>query len=202
MDSAELASLRGEYVQAGELLTKSLELVRAVGSKHDLAWVQCGLAENCWHRGEFPAAIEHAKASQLLFEELESVKGMAVASHHAGLILTSQDDLAQAVHEYHQSMRLCRRINERFMLARCLAGLGAVAYKRDDIDLAGTLLFVATTELEQRPDQLTSADLSFYREVLNHCRARLGVELCVALEAHVQELPIDRCASEMLGDMP
>ena len=196
---AELASLAGDYGEAEELLTESQRLLATAGSTQDRAWVHCGLTENCWHRGDYPAAIQHGEHSYQLFQELGSAIGMAIAVHHLSLAWFAMGQVEQAAHCLHSSLALCRAGQHEFMAARCLAGLGGVALRRDKPEHAVQLLATAAACFARHPHQLAPADEAFYAQLREACRAQLDEPEFSKAWAVGEALSVEECIEAALA---
>ena len=171
---AELASLSGDYEEAARLLTLGLASIDRAGSKQERAWSYCGLAENCWHRGAIDEGLPYAEKSVSFFRELGSSSGLAIALHHLGLLWLALERPEMAADALGESLRLCQTNCLHFMAARCLVGLAGVALAEGDGLRAVRLLDAAEPQLTRRHQLLTPADRSFYSQLREDSRARLG----------------------------
>jgi predicted ATPase len=197
---AELASLAGDYEQAARLLHEALDLITLSGSEHELAWVHCALTENCWHRRDYAAALQHGEISRCLFQELGGRRGPAIIQHHLGLAWLASGSLDQAEQCLRSSLAACCPVQMEFMAARCLAGLAAVALQRGQATWAATALGAATACLAAHPHPLTPADEAFCGQLCEDCRAQLDSSLFATAWSAGQAIPM-AAWSEFVWDL-
>jgi tetratricopeptide (TPR) repeat protein len=170
---AEIESLKGNYPRTAALLAESMALAADSGSAHDLAWIHCSLAENCWHRGDFAAALHHGECALALFVELDSRLGQAIVSHHLGLAALELGRLDQAMSHLQAGLvhSLAQRLD--FMIARCLAGVSAVLLREgrtiEAVKILGSAMLVLTAEA----GKLAPADRAYCDATIARCRDEL-----------------------------
>lgn len=191
---AEIESLKGNYARTADLLAESMALATDFGSAHDLAWINCSLAENCWHRGDFEAALYHGESGLALFMELESELGLAIVLHHLGLAALELGQIDQAALHLHASLRHSLSQHLDFMTARCLAGVAAVVLRNKRPYEAAKVLGSAMVVLTAEANKLAPADRAYYDAIMARCRDELGPAAFEAAWRAGQSISVQSCA--------
>jgi predicted ATPase/DNA-binding XRE family transcriptional regulator len=138
-DLGWIAIDQGDWSNAARLNENSLALARKVGDHLGMYRAMTNLG---WIR---LCTSEHGKA-EVLFTEAHKIaqqarhtKGIAVSHANLGWIALERDELAVAAAQASESLRLCRLLGEREVLAECLELLVVVALRRGEYERAARL---------------------------------------------------------------
>ena len=113
-----------DYPSAQDYYRKMLEVHRSTGNKLGLAWGLSLVAEAAWFQGDLTGAQQQYERAHALFVEQDNVDGAMIVLHHLGQIARQQGRYSDAVSFYCRSLNSASMLNNRYMIARCLAGLG------------------------------------------------------------------------------
>ena len=164
----------GEYTTAATNFREVLTIWRALGAKLHVAWALALVGETAWLQQDLPTAATCFDEAYQLFVELGNKDGCAILLHHQGQVARRQGDLPNATIWYRDSMAMSFTLQNRHMMARCSAGLAAVALAQQESDRAVILLGAAQQLFEQLPPFLAPADEEEYRGYLIQVKTQAG----------------------------
>jgi tetratricopeptide (TPR) repeat protein len=148
-----------EYSSAQDYFRRMLEIHRSTGNKLGLAWGLSLLAEAAWFQGDLSGAQDQYEHAHALFVEQDNVDGAMIVLHHLGQIARQQGRFGDAVTFYCSSLSSAATLNNRHMMARCLAGLGGTELERTHIEHAALLISAAHRLFDSLPPFLAPYDL-------------------------------------------
>lgn len=166
----EVETAAGNYATATMHFREALTIRRAMGAKLHIAWTHALIGEAAWLQQDLVTAATCFDEAYQLFVELGNKDGCAILLHHRGQVARRRGELINAQQWYGESMALSYILQNRHMMARCSAGLAAVALARDDYQRALLLLGAAQQLFDQLPPFLAPADEEEYQGYLRQAR--------------------------------
>jgi tetratricopeptide (TPR) repeat protein len=166
--------LRGNYSQARERFAEALDLYRQHRLLREAAWTLEMAGEAAWLLGDLATASDEWEQALAFFQANGAKEGVMLCYHHLGQVARRTARLELAEHRYRQSLALAWEMLNSKMVARCLAGLGAVALASGRPVRAARLLGAAAAELFQQPSFLPPADLADYQSLCKNIESALG----------------------------
>jgi len=154
----ELALATGNYAAAGAHFREALAYWRQLDSRRSIAWGVAMVGEAAALQGDLATAEVCYTEAHQIFVELGNKDGCAIIRHHQGDLARQRGDSTQASQCYQESIALCQALQNPYITARCLVGLGGVALMVGDLSQAATLLGAAQRLFDELPPFLTPAD--------------------------------------------
>ncbi len=170
-----ISAVAKDYLSAQNYYRKMLEIHRSTGNKLGLAWALSLLAEAAWFQRDLSGAQQQYERAYILFVEQDNVDGAMIILHHLGQIARQQGRIDDAVSFYCSSLNSAATLNNRHMVARCLAGLGGTEIERTNIEQAAFLISAAHRQFDTLPPFLAPYDLA----ELEHHTARVRADIHV-----------------------
>jgi tetratricopeptide (TPR) repeat protein len=190
-----LETLAGNYAAATAALREALLIYRAMGDKREVAWTSEALGEAEGLQGHYVAARTHLAEALEMFQALGDQWGLALTQHHLAQVERREGNLAAALRGYRQSLSYFVTVENRHMIARCLAGLGGVALAEHQPERATHLLAAAQTIFDKLPPFLTADDLADYQKMAAQARITLGEEAFQCLWRKASVLPAEQAVA-------
>ncbi len=154
----QLATGEEAYAQAAHYYDEALTLARPLDQKPEIAWGLELLGEAHWLAGNAESAEACWREALGYFLALGSREAIAITQHHLGQAARRRNQLDEAATLYTKSLLEHRAMNNQYMIARCLAGLGSVALAQGDRLTATKLLREAQGMFDILPPFLAPAD--------------------------------------------
>jgi predicted ATPase/transcriptional regulator with XRE-family HTH domain len=173
---SELETMLGDYAAAIDSLTEALTLLRGLGAKRGIAWALEALGDVERLNGSWAPARTHLSEALALFHELGDRDGVMITLHHLAQLERVEGKLDEALHGYRQSLALCQTLDNKHMIARCLAGLGGVALAQGQGRLAAQLLAAASAIFATLPPFLPPGDQTEYNQMIHATQRSLNAE--------------------------
>lgn len=120
------------YARAAELLEASLELLRPLDARAEIAFALNNLANVADRQGASAQAIEHLRESLALSRALGDPWGIARTLNNLGYVVHLRGDDREAMALLQEALDLRRQIDDRSGIARTLINLGLVASERGE----------------------------------------------------------------------
>lgn len=132
LEKARCRSIMGQLPAAIEVLRTALAL--ADGRRDEIVGhllVQLARAENV--RGPLESALQHGKAAQDIFRELDTLRGLATALRVTGDAFSRMKRFEEAAEELRRGLQLAERVGSIDEIGGCLINLGLAELGRGDI---------------------------------------------------------------------
>ncbi len=162
--------------------SRAFEAYRAAGHDIGAAWSAEALGEMHQARGDLAGARGFARQALSIFEKAGAREGVCVCLRLLAQLALIGGDLAGAGRQYARCLHLSREIQHPFMLARAIAGLGAVALARGEPELGAALLAAADGMTGRLPPFLGPRDLADLAAWVERARGALGPRFDFAWE--------------------
>ena len=123
LEKARCRSIMGQLPAAIEVLSSAL--AQADGRRDDIVGhllVQLARAENV--RGPLEGALQHGKAAQDIFSELDDLRGLATALRVTGDAFSRMKRFDEAAAELRRGLQLAERVGSIDEIGGCLINLG------------------------------------------------------------------------------
>jgi predicted ATPase len=134
-----LASLQGDYTQAGGLLRESLALYRTLDDKQGMAWALNELGALTYEQYEFGRARSLWEESLALFRVRNDKRGMAEVLDSLGRVVRRLGDYTSATALFQESLKLSREFSNDRGAAIALKSLGNMEWLQGDYGAARSL---------------------------------------------------------------
>ena len=172
---AQLADQEGYFSQANELRFKSLKLYREIGNKRALTALLNDLSRSFFHQGNYIQSLRYAEEGLVFGREVGYRIGIVTLLFSAGMAASRLEQYRQAGVYFRESLELCGRFDDFFMLAFNLQGLGDVAAYLNQPDKAIRLLAAASALREKIGKAFTfsSQEQPDYEVAVEHARSLL-----------------------------
>ncbi len=155
----------GDYAVAATRFRELLTIWRAQGAKLNIAWSLALIGEAAWLQQDLETAAASYHDAYRLFNELGNKDGSAILLHHLAQVARCKGDLQTATIDYSDSMAQSYALQNRHMMARCAAGLAAVALAQANHEHAICLLSAAQRIFDQLSPFLAPADEAAYQRL-------------------------------------
>jgi len=124
-----LAWSKGDYAEAREYLSASLEIYRELGERRDVAVGLFNLGLVTYSQRDYAAAEPFLRESLAIFRVLEHKQGIANALNSLGVVAAAQGDFHTARTLYEESLSARRELGDQRGLAISYGNLGVVALR-------------------------------------------------------------------------
>lgn len=190
-DQALARQLAGDYLAAGDLLDRALDLYQAVEDRLGQANALYELGVVRWLTGHYRAAADLLNQALDLYQAAGDRRGQATVLHWLGVVRWVTGDYPAAIHLLDQALNLHRALGDRRGQANALHELGVVRQLTGNYPAATHLLEQALNiyrALGHRRGQATALNwLGVVRQLTGHYRAaarlhRKALTLCRARE--------------------
>ena len=120
----------GDWRQARQYLTKSLEIARAIGDPLGQAGALGSLGWNCFQTGDYEEGHHYFDEARKLYRQTETPGGVASMLSGMGTIDWLRGKFDEAERYLHESLEAYRKLGSQWGTGSCLSGLGVVAWRR------------------------------------------------------------------------
>jgi predicted ATPase/DNA-binding SARP family transcriptional activator len=131
------ARAEGDFHQARSHYEETLALSRELGDPAMVAWTLSGLGAVAWELGEYDAARSYSEESVAIRREIDEVL-LPTTLYFLGQVTYEQGDLAKAEQAFEEALALGRDRALPEFAKDALVGLGQVAWRRGELELART----------------------------------------------------------------
>ena len=136
-----LAFTRSDFTSAQSCYEASMALRQRLSDMRGVAQALNGLGGVARERGQFDEALALYAASLAAFEDLPGADlGQANARNNTGLVWAARGEYARALASYQEALAGYRRLQNRFMIGRCLANMGGCLCELGDLRGAQAVL--------------------------------------------------------------
>ena len=155
-----MAFFHGDYPEAQRLLEESVSIGREAypAGRRDLANALATLAHVVLLQGNLTTALELARESLQLYQQVEDAWGTALALHHLGKATLELGDPGAARTLLEESVALFRMTGDAVLLALSLNTLGLVDLREDDYAAARVHFEEALAVAQETDDEQNRAD--------------------------------------------
>jgi serine phosphatase RsbU (regulator of sigma subunit)/tetratricopeptide (TPR) repeat protein len=122
----------GKIDEALEYLIKSLDMVKKLGNKKDIATGINNLGYIYNNQGHVNKALKYYHQSLAIEEELNNTTGIATSLNNIGSLYKDQDDNERALEYYQRSLVLLMELKDKKGIASSYNNLGAIYAEQGD----------------------------------------------------------------------
>jgi tetratricopeptide (TPR) repeat protein len=169
----ELALVTGDYAAAEAHFRAVLAYWRPVEAKLSIAWAAALVGEAVALQGDLTTATTCYTEAYTIFLEMGNKDGQTIVLYHQGEVARRRGEYAKAHQLYQESLTLSQTLQNRHIMARCLAGLGGVALALGDAPRATTLLSAAQACFAQLAPFLPPADEATFNGLIQMAQQAL-----------------------------
>jgi predicted ATPase/transcriptional regulator with XRE-family HTH domain len=169
----ELALVTGDYAAAEAHFRAVLAYWRPVEAKLSIAWAAALVGEAVALQGDLTTATTCYTEAYTIFLEMGNKDGQTIILYHQGEVARRRGEYAKAHQLYQESLTLSQTLQNRHIMARCLAGLGGVALALGDAPRATTLLSAAQACFAQLAPFLPPADEATFNGLIQMAQQAL-----------------------------
>jgi len=165
----------GNYATAVRQLEEALGILRQIGSQN-IGWLLSSLGYAYRMQGDLVRARACYQEAYQLFCAQQGQLGKLIMLHHLGALEWLAGNHEEAHHFYRASLELALAQENVAMLARNLAGFGAVALAQQAFARAARLLAAAQKLFDSLPPFLTPIESLAHQQLIADTRQALGDE--------------------------
>lgn len=127
---------RGQVSKGLKYILISLDLIKELGDKEELATGLNNVGYIYNDLGEVEKAIEYYHKSLKLEEEIGNKQGIATSLNNLAFIYDKQDNTEKSLEYYYKSLKLLRELKDKHNIARSLNNIGSMIEKDGDLEKA------------------------------------------------------------------
>ncbi len=180
-----VAYLRGDYVEADEMLTAALENAQGHGLRQLEGEILRTLSDVVWSRGDGDKAEVYRRRASILAESSEDREALAHAQLHSAQYHQAIGQPTRAEKEVTEAREIFDELGKRHAIAHCLLVLGRIAWARGDYKEAAGHYREAHRLYEAFED----------RRGVTHCKRHLA-RLAFSIQKHREAQTLLRDALE------
>jgi predicted ATPase/DNA-binding CsgD family transcriptional regulator len=178
-----IALSQHRYERATFFLNKALDLWRELGERRREAYILQLLAGAEHGLGDDVAAEGHASEALALFREIGHARGIATTLARLGRLVRDQGNDRAAALAYHEALQVCAGGVDQFILVQAYAGVGELASRRGQPEIAAALIGAIDAVAEEHgATRLPTAGVNYDRAIAA-AMAALGEERFAELRA-------------------
>ncbi|MBI2280851.1 MAG: tetratricopeptide repeat protein [Bacteroidetes bacterium] len=127
---------RGQISKGLKYILISLDLIKELGDKEELATGLNNVGYIYNDLGEVEKAIEYYHKSLKLEEEIGNKQGIATSLNNLAFIYDKQGNIEKSLEYYYKSLAMLRELKDKHSIARSLNNIGSMIEKSGDLDKA------------------------------------------------------------------
>jgi serine phosphatase RsbU (regulator of sigma subunit)/Tfp pilus assembly protein PilF len=127
---------RGQVSKGLKHILISLDLIKELGDKEELATGLNNVGYIYNDLGEVEKAIEYYHESLRLEEEIGNKQGIATSLNNLAFIYDKQGNTEKSLEYYYKSLAMLKELKDKHNIARSLNNIGSMIEKKGDLDQA------------------------------------------------------------------